>query len=355
MNDAFWMEHIRGWMRMEHRQRPCRLVCLVEDEGEFDTIRTMAEGLGVGAVSVYDDSWTMNPTSHAIIVGTHDELLSRSLDRGYGVKPAMWHIQFGLLNSDCLWTMKSPNRVWCGLDSLHKKLGAYNIFSDTKVTDAADIPIRGLFDVSGGTEDDIEEFMMGFPHHETEQHERMVQGTKWVTLPRHLSQTVTAVLDLAVNKRFEGTLLTAARYHDYGKSHPLFQKMLLGGLDQNERMSRAGTVWAKRRPRTRLECAGYRHDLTGACAFVSTNPDMLLEGYLIMSHHGRFYFSIPKVSDRLPKTDVGGGIIVGDTSFEMTQDKWGAIFDQLYRTHGPFVLAYLEAVLRVADMRASDL
>ena len=50
-----------------------------------------------------DTSWDTHPESNAILVGTQDMLLSRALNRGYGMSRYRWPLHFGLINSDCFW------------------------------------------------------------------------------------------------------------------------------------------------------------------------------------------------------------------------------------------------------------
>jgi CRISPR-associated endonuclease/helicase Cas3 len=52
-----------------------------------------------------DDSWTLAPTAEAVLVGTIDMLLSRALNRSFGRGRSVWPIDFGLINSDCLWVL----------------------------------------------------------------------------------------------------------------------------------------------------------------------------------------------------------------------------------------------------------
>ena len=47
--------------------------------------------------------WDLYPERDAIIIGTQDMLLSRALNRGYGMSRYRWPMHFGLLNNDCLW------------------------------------------------------------------------------------------------------------------------------------------------------------------------------------------------------------------------------------------------------------
>jgi len=49
------------------------------------------------------EDWDLQPESDAILVGTQDMLLSRLLNRGYGMSRYRWPMQFGLLGNDCLW------------------------------------------------------------------------------------------------------------------------------------------------------------------------------------------------------------------------------------------------------------
>ena len=61
--------------------------------------------------------------------GTHDMLLSRALNRGYGMSRYRWPMHFGLLNSDCLWLIDEVQLVGSGvattaqLQALRRKLG----------------------------------------------------------------------------------------------------------------------------------------------------------------------------------------------------------------------------------------
>ena len=46
--------------------------------------------------------WDLYPEHDAILIGTQDMLLSRALNRGYGMSRYRWPMHFGLLNNDCL-------------------------------------------------------------------------------------------------------------------------------------------------------------------------------------------------------------------------------------------------------------
>ena len=49
--------------------------------------------------------WDIHPERNAVLAGTQDMLLSRALNRGYGMSRYRWPMHFGLLNNDCLWVM----------------------------------------------------------------------------------------------------------------------------------------------------------------------------------------------------------------------------------------------------------
>lgn len=51
------------------------------------------------------EDWDLYPEKDTIIIGTQDMLLSRALNRGYGMSRYRWPMHFGLLNNDCLWVM----------------------------------------------------------------------------------------------------------------------------------------------------------------------------------------------------------------------------------------------------------
>ncbi len=57
----------------------------------------------MGGVEAAD--WHLAPEREAVLVGTQDMLLSRTMNRGYGAARARWPMDFGLLNQDCLWVM----------------------------------------------------------------------------------------------------------------------------------------------------------------------------------------------------------------------------------------------------------
>lgn len=59
--------------------------------------------------------WDLHPEKRAVIVGTQDMLLSRLLNRGYGMSRYRWPMHFGLLGNDCLWVMDEVQLMGSGL------------------------------------------------------------------------------------------------------------------------------------------------------------------------------------------------------------------------------------------------
>ena len=61
--------------------------------------------------------WDLYPEENAILIGTQDMLLSRALNRGYGMSRYRWPMHFGLLNNDCLWVMDETQLMGVGLET----------------------------------------------------------------------------------------------------------------------------------------------------------------------------------------------------------------------------------------------
>lgn len=59
--------------------------------------------------------WDIHPERDAVIIGTQDMLLSRALNRGYGMSRYRWPMHFGLLNNDCLWVFDEVQLMGAGL------------------------------------------------------------------------------------------------------------------------------------------------------------------------------------------------------------------------------------------------
>ena len=61
--------------------------------------------------------WDIHPERDAILIGTQDMLLSRALNRGYGMSRYRWPMHFGLLNNDALWVMDETQLMGVGVET----------------------------------------------------------------------------------------------------------------------------------------------------------------------------------------------------------------------------------------------
>ncbi len=192
---------------------------------------------------------------------------------------------------------------------------------------------------------------------------------------------------LGLDSRTASMVIRAARWHDLGKAHQVFQDTMRRGLDGHPIPE--DTLLAKTVSRNlRHGRAYFRHELASALAFLAHDEwsrDADLSAYLIAAHHGKVRMNLralpressPKDAERagsrfargvwendeLPALDLGGGqrwpggrltlAIMELGRDEATKESWTERTRELLSRFGPFRLAWLETLLRVADWRAS--
>jgi CRISPR-associated endonuclease/helicase Cas3 len=138
-----WLWRRRFADEAVRRATPRRLVyCLpmrVLVEQTTEAAKTWLRNLGLHEeVHVYVlmggeevEDWDIHPERNTIIIGTQDMLLSRALNRGYGMSRYRWPMHFGLLNNDCLWVLDEVQLMDSGLatstqlQAFREKLGPW--------------------------------------------------------------------------------------------------------------------------------------------------------------------------------------------------------------------------------------
>ena len=166
----------------------------------------------------------------------------------------------------------------------------------------------------------------------------------------------------------------AAFLHDVGKADPRFQTMLSGGDSWNRpdrrALAKSGRPWSSRAWERAGLPKGWRHEALSV-RMARKHPrfaeahDPALVLWLIGSHHGlgRPFFGfrdpVPE-HEPFPCLDVDHWRLAAgepgpqSLAFEFDGTDWFCVFEDLKRRYGIWGLAHLEAILRLADHRASE-
>jgi CRISPR-associated endonuclease/helicase Cas3 len=85
----------------------------------FPKVINRDDGVGVQVLMGGEEGadWDLHPEGDAILIGTQDMLLSRALNRGYGMSRYRWPMHYALLNNDCLWVLDEIQLMGSGLST----------------------------------------------------------------------------------------------------------------------------------------------------------------------------------------------------------------------------------------------
>ena len=166
----------------------------------------------------------------------------------------------------------------------------------------------------------------------------------------------------------------AAFLHDVGKADPRFQLMLSGGDPWNRPdgppLAKSGRSWAPGAGKRTGLPEGWRHEalsvrMAPAHPRFADAHDPALVLWLIGSHHGLgrpffgFFDPTPKQAPH-PCLGVADWRLAPEKSgpqslaFEFRGVDWPSLFEDLKERYGIWGLAHMEAILRLADHRASE-
>lgn len=216
----------------------------------------------------------------------------------------------------------------------------------------------------------------------------------WESVAEHTDKVcreVRAILQgIGIDEKLSQSLIEGARWHDSGKAHKSFQALIkedaLEGYPnppaakapKGAWKSYAGSITCNEDGRRKY----FRHELvSGILALRNGRSDLV--AYLATAHHGKVRGSIRSMPDEcvpsdktrrfargvwdgdvVPETDLGGGVVIPETAIDLSYmdlgegangPSWSARFLNLRDSPdiGPFRLAYLEAVMKASDERAS--
>lgn len=219
-------------------------------------------------------------------------------------------------------------------------------------------------------------------------------SSDWQTIAQHTDavfQRMTKILDsLGIADVWRHQLQEAVRWHDAGKAHPAFQARLKAEVperSQNYPVAKApDNAWHKGRLPNKPKIGDdrrkyFRHEMASGLLALQNNRSDLIS-YLAIAHHGKVRLSIRSMpgeykpengrrfargvwdGDRISEISLGGDVKMAATTIDLSYMDMGdgpngpswlsrmiALRDS--PDLGPFRLAYMEALIKVADERAS--
>ena len=206
----------------------------------------------------------------------------------------------------------------------------------------------------------------------TESDELSHRAPRPVTLDAHSADAARRVaryartLDLPPAVQTDVTL--AAWFHDSGKADPRFQRML-GATGAEPPLAKSPAPWSRGAARGAGLPPGWRHEVLSV-RMARAHPrfadarDPGLVVWLIGTHHGLgrpfFGFADPTAPSPRPCLGVDAWRLAEDgpgpesPAFDLDGLDWPALYDVLKARYGIWGLAHLEALVRIADHRASE-
>jgi CRISPR-associated endonuclease/helicase Cas3 len=222
---------------------------------------------------------------------------------------------------------------------------------------------------------------------------------RWQSLDQHSEEVrdqaaaLLAVLGPSIPPEAARSVVVAGYLHDLGKAHEIWQDAICALADEGDEEEKAriesGRPWAKSGGNGALIFAGgvaFRHELASLLlidgpltALLAESPDPDLTKYLVLAHHGKLRVQVRERYDPAarPESQPSGNVIrglrqgatsavpamLGQPASTLTVDldqfrpdgesPWTRTVHGLRDRYGPFVLAYLESLVRISDWRAS--
>jgi CRISPR-associated endonuclease/helicase Cas3 len=205
------------------------------------------------------------------------------------------------------------------------------------------------------------------------------QQTKPVLLVDHLTHVARhaeALCTVVGENQFNSSVVRAGRWHDLGKTHAVFDATMHAC-----ELAPAGFL-AKSPCKRSHGRRFFRHELASMLAWLAQHdgePDADLIAYLILAHHGKVRMSLRAMpaeaadegvkrfargvweGDILPALEFDGErsdeshlkLALMEIGFGEQGASWTERSLKLLEDHGPFRLAWLETLVRLADWRAS--
>jgi len=278
------------------------------------------------------------------------------------------------------WRFDSLKRSWVEVEHLFPGLAV-----------VVDVSVGGYSDILGFTKDKNDvptsREQAGDPEQSDDDDPLALYADQYVALTSHSQDAAhemqTLIDRLAVEVAAVAgaeELVAAARFHDLGKVHEVFQRMLTHNLPGDD-PRRQGGPWAKSDGRGggRSPRKFFRHELASALAWLHEGRSDL-GAFIIAAHHGKVRLSLRARpgeiaapdrrrfcngvwdGDILPATDLSGGSTTQEQRLSLALmelggggegPSWADRMLRLLEEFGPFRLAWLETLVRVADWRAS--